>query len=92
MTGDRRLRSVELVREAGGGCSGGVIQTGLKAVGQARRSRDDLRADIRVLKARDLVLTEWLDDLQIVMITRRGAECAEGIKQVEGIKQPEIGV
>lgn len=89
---DRRLRILELLRDAGSSCNEDVIQTALKMIGHARLSRDDLRADLRWLKARDLIVNEWLDDLQIVMVTRRGIEVAEGIKQIDGIKQPDIGV
>lgn len=92
MAEDRRLRILELLRDAGSSCNEDVLHTALRQLGHARLSRDDLRGDLRWLKARDLIVNEWLDDLQIVMVTRRGVEVADGIKPVDGIKPPDIGV
>ena len=89
---DRRLCILRLLTEINGSANESVLKTGLEALGHVRLSRDDIRDDLKFLIDKGCLIDQWYDSVQVVTITRRGVETAEGIIVIEGIKQPSIGV
>ena len=89
---DRRLCILRLLTEINGSANESVLHSGLEALGHVRIPRDEIRKDIRFLIDNGCATNEWYGDLQVVFITRRGVEVAEGRLGVEGIKKPSIGV
>ena len=89
---DRRLRILELLHESGGQANEDVILTALSNIGHPRLTRQSVRDDLRFLIDRGALVEEWLDDLMIVKVTRRGVDIVKGHLEVAGIKPPSIGV
>lgn len=89
---DRRLRILELLHESGGSMNHRVMTTALGALGHSRVAEKTLKDDFRLLEKRDLIVSDFIGDMQVVTITRRGVEVAKGIVQVDDVQPPEIGV
>lgn len=89
---DRRLCILRLLTETNGSANDSVLQTGLARLGHARVSREDIRDDLKFLNDCGCLTSEWYGGVQVVNITRRGVEAAEGKVYVAGVKQPSIGV
>ncbi len=89
---DRRLRILELLRDSGGSINEDVIRIGLENMGHAKLSRRVVREDLRFLIGHGLIVDEWIDDLQIATLTKRGVETADGLVEVTGVKRPSIGI
>lgn len=89
---DRRLCVLRLLSESGGSLNDSVLHQALEQIGHRNQPREAIRADIRFLLDAGLVVDEWVQHLQIVTITKRGVEVAEGRVTVEGVKKPSIGV
>ncbi len=52
-------------------------------------TRDDVRTDVSWLAEQGLVRTEQLtDNVQLVVLTERGADVAEGRASVPGVRKP----
>lgn len=88
---DWRLCILRTLADVKGSCNDSVLHSALKALGHLKLTRDDVREQIAFLKDRGLVKDEWVGDIQIVHITKRGADVAEGNVEVEGIKPPSLG-
>ena len=89
---DRRLCILRVLTETGGTANDSVLHTALEAFGFRRHPRSVVHEDIRFLKSVGLVIEEWVRSVQIVTITTRGVDVAEGREIVEGVKKPSIGV
>lgn len=89
---DRRLCVLRLLKETGGRANESVLQSGLEALGHTRLSRETVRSDIRFLIDCGCLTDEFYGEVQVVTLTRRGLEAAEGRITIEGIKRPSIGV
>lgn len=89
---DRRLCILRLLKEAGGRANDSILRAGLEALGHVKLSREKVREDIRFLIGGGLLVDEFIGEIQVVDITRRGVEVAEGRVVAEGIKRPSIGV
>lgn len=89
---DRRLCILRLLAESGGRANDSVLRGGLEALGHVKLSREKVRADLRFLIDTGCLRDEFFGDVQVVDITKRGVEVAEGRVVVEGIKRPSIGV
>jgi len=86
----RRLALLRLLREAGGSLNESILFKGAGQLGFARTSRDDIRDDLDLFKAADLIKeTRYGDRLRIATLTDRGLDCAAGRLQVDGIEQPD---
>lgn len=88
---DWRLCILRTLADVKGSANDSVLQTALRALGHRRITRDEVREQVRFLLDRGLVSDEWVGDIQIVSITKRGADVAEGSIEVEGIKTPSLG-
>lgn len=89
---ERRLSILQLLVQANGTANDGVIHTALQGLGYRRETRDEIREDIRFLIGVGLVVDEWVRSVQVVNITRRGVDVAEGRVEVEGVEKPDLGV
>jgi hypothetical protein len=89
---DRRLCILRVLTETGGSANDSVLHTALEAFGFRRHPRTTIHEDVRFLKSIGLVIDEWVKTVQIVSITARGVDVAEGREAVEGVKKPSIGV
>ena len=87
---DRRLCILRLLEDTTGTLNDSVIRSLLEKLGHARLSRDTVRADITFLVEGGLVTTEWVGTVQVVTLTRRGLEVAQGRVVADGIKRPSI--
>lgn len=92
LTPDRRLCILRLLKDINGSANDSVLHTGLNNLGHVRIPREQIRKDIRFLIDNGCVTNQWMDTVQIVHITRRGVDVAEGSTTVKGIKRPAIGV
>lgn len=90
--GFRRRDILVFLKECGGRLGDEVLRVAVERMGHPRLSRDTIRQDIAYLEERGLCRSEWSEDIQIAIITRRGVEVAEGRITVEGIERPEVGV
>lgn len=89
---DRRLCILRLLTETGGTANDSVLHTALEALGHRKQPRSVIHDDIRFLINSGLVVDEWLRTVQVVTITARGVNVAEGRETVEGVKKPSLGV
>jgi hypothetical protein len=92
MAKDRRLCILRVLTETNGSANDSVLHTALEAFGFRRHPRETIREDIRFLVKNGLVVDEWVRSVQIVHITQRGVDVAEGRIEVEGVKKPSIGL
>jgi hypothetical protein len=92
LTHDRRLCILRLLKEAGGASNESVLHAALERLGHVRQPREVIRADLRFLIDAGLLTDEFFGPVQVVTLTRRGSEVAEGRITVEGVKPPSIGV
>ncbi len=91
LAADRRLCILRILAETGGSANDSVLHTALESIGHRRQSRATIREDIRFLVASGLCTDEWLEHIQIVNITQRGVDVAEGREEAAGVKKPGIG-
>ena len=89
---DRRLCILRLLAESGGSGNDSVLHQALEQLGHRNQPRETIRADLRFLIGAGLIVDEWVGNIQIATITKRGVEVAQGRVIVEGIKKPSIGV
>lgn len=89
---DRRLCILRLLTEYKGTANESILHSGLKALGHAKLGRSAVRTDIRFLIDVGCLTDEFMGDVQVVSITKRGVEVADGCIEVDGIKPPSIGV
>lgn len=89
---DRRLCILRLLKEAGGSANDSILRAGLESLGHVKLSREKVREDLRFLIGAGLLCDEFLGEIQVVNITKRGVEVAEGRLVVSGIKRPSIGI
>ena len=89
---DRRLCLLRLLAESGGSGNDSVLHQGLEQLGHRNQPREVIRADLRFLIGAGLIVDEWVGNIQIATITRRGVEVAQGRVTVEGVTKPSIGV
>ncbi len=92
LASDRRLCVLRLLKESGGSLNDSVLHKGLEQLGHRNQARETIRADLRFLVDAGLIVDEWVSHIQVVTITKRGVEVAEGRITVEGVTQPSIGV
>lgn len=91
----RRLALLRLLVEAEGRANESVLKTALGALGfTGRMLGDGVRADLKFLADRDLVVTELvLDKIMIGTITKRGVGyLVREVPPIEGIDYPSLGV
>ena len=89
---DRRLRILELLRDANGSVNEDVIRISLQNLGHTKLSRRAVRDDLRFLISHGLIVDEWFEDLMVATLTRRGIETADGAVIVDGVKKSSIGL
>lgn len=92
LAADRRACILRLLVDVNGTANDSVIQTALDNLGHRNLSHDSVLADIRFLKDNGLVVDEWLGEIVIVTITKRGVDVSNGSVVVAGVKKPRIGV
>lgn len=90
--GYRRRDILAFLKDCGGRLGDEVLRVAVEGMGHPRLSRDTIRKDIAYLEERGLIRSEWSNDIQIALITKRGVEAAEGRIEVDGVERPEIGV
>lgn len=91
----RRLALLRLLVEGDGKANESVLKSALGALGfSGRMLGEGVRADLKYLAERDLVVTEIvLDRIMIGAITRRGvAYLAREVSPIEGVDYPSIGI
>lgn len=88
---DRRLCVLKLLKEAGGSANDSVLHAALEQLGHVRLPRETIRTDLRVLIDNGLLTDDFYGKVQVVTLTRRGLEAAEGRIKVEGVKRPSLG-
>lgn len=88
---DRRLCVLRLLYDYGGSANDSVIKAGLEALGH-RFSHQALLDDLRFLNANGCIASDYVGTIQIVEITKRGADVSKGHTEIEGVKRPSIGV
>lgn len=89
---DRRLCILRILQDVNGTANDRIIHTALERLGHVRVPKDEIKADLRFLINNGCLVDEWYGDVQVVTITQRGVEIAEGRIVIEGIKRPSIGV
>ena len=90
MREDRRLSILEfLSRAPGGQLNISVMQSVLKSLGH-RMARSDLTDEAAWLEERGLLAREFDGAVQLLNLTERGADVAEGTLTVEGIRRPKF--
>lgn len=89
---ERRLKILELLRDGGGCANEDTIQTALSSMGYPRLSRTKIRDDLKYLVDRGALKDEWLDDLMVVKLLRRGVDIANGAEEVVGVALPFAGL
>jgi len=89
ITQSRRLCLLRLLSENNGKLNESVIDTALSAYGFCQ-SRDELRDDFRFLIDNGCATDEWVSDIMVLSITRRGHEVVQGLIEVPGIQKPSI--
>ncbi|WP_299197954.1 ArsR family transcriptional regulator [uncultured Amphritea sp.] len=88
---DRRLVLLRLLAEdADYKINSSILQRGLELYGHSV-SRDKLHSEIAWLTEQDLVSYEELNSVQIVALTQRGLDVAQGKAIVPGVKRPGPG-
>lgn len=92
LTRDRRLCILRLLKEAGGSANDSVLHAALEQLGHVRQPRAVIRADLAFLVGAGLLTEDFYGSVQVVKITKRGVEAAEGRIAVEGVNPPSIGV
>lgn len=85
---ERRLRILQILHGVGAETSHRIIQTELRAGYTIRVSEDVVKADLAWLVDLGLARSEGLtSDLVVAVLTTQGAEVAEGIVTVPGIRR-----
>lgn len=94
LAADRRLVILRLLKDVGGHANESVIETALKKFGhRVGVTRDVVRDELRFLEGADCIKTEMVEgQIMVASITKRGVSAAEGHIQVDGVKQPSIGI
>ena len=92
MAADRRLVILRLLHDYNGSANESVIRTALEKGFGHRTSRDELRNDLRMLVDNGCIVSDYVGEIQVVQITRRGVDVSKGLITVAGILQPSIGV
>lgn len=85
---DRRLCILRLLEQSAGyQANDSLLATVVQDFGFGA-SRDQIRTDIAWLKENILVEIEEIATVQIVTLTQRGVETAQGIVTTPGVKRP----
>jgi hypothetical protein len=87
---DRRLCILRILEEAGGTANDSVLHTALEMWGHTKQPRQNIRADLQFLVNCGLLTDEFLKNIQIVTLTQRGLDVAQGRLSVDGVKKPSI--
>ncbi|MBU2967072.1 ArsR family transcriptional regulator [Amphritea sp. 2_MG-2023] len=88
---DRRLVLLRLLAEdTDYKINSSILQQGLGMYGHSI-SRDKLHSEIAWLTEQDLVSYEELNSVQVVTLTQRGLDVAQGRAVVPGVKRPGPG-
>lgn len=88
---DRRLVLLRLLAEdADYKINSSILQRGLELYGHSI-SRDKLHSEIAWLTEQDLVSYDELNSVQVVALTQRGLDVAQGKSIVPGVKRPGPG-
>ncbi len=88
----RRLEILQLLKESGGQLNEKIIETALVDRGYPKLSRKKIRDDLKYLEDRGTLEREFLDDLLVVKIHRRGIDVANGSENVKGVAEPFAGL
>ncbi|TWB58694.1 VpaChn25_0724 family phage protein [Nitrospirillum viridazoti] len=84
----RRVFILRLLVEDGGSLNESVIFRGSEHGFSKRTTRDEIRADLDLLRERGCVTEEWFKGkLRVVSITDRGTDAAQGKIFVAGVEQ-----
>lgn len=82
----RRLFILRLLVTSGASANESVIASLTIHGGFAQASRDDIRQDLDILKARGCTTETWFDDVvRVVTLTERGEDAAYGRVTVAGV-------
>jgi hypothetical protein len=88
----RRRDILVFLKDCGGRLNDEVLRTAVEGMGNPLLSREVIRDDIAFLRDRRLLREEWLDDILVAHITKRGVEVAEGRIKIDGVQKPQVGV
>lgn len=92
MAADRRLVILRFLKDIGGTANQSVVLTAVERFGHRRGvTRDTIREDFKFLSDHGCIAIEWVSDVAVAAITRRGVHVASGDEEVEGVKKPSIG-
>ncbi len=84
----RRICILRLLRESPKNSANvSILHDGLSMLG-LHEARDVVLADIRFLIENGLMTDQWYASVQVCQLTRRGADVAEGLIEIEGVKKP----
>jgi hypothetical protein len=91
---DRRLAMLRIIGESGGSANESVLRQGLEMLGHmAGVNYQTVRDDLRFLEDAGCVRLDWYEDrVAVARITKRGADCAAGQMDVEGVKRSPPGI
>ena len=91
MAENRRLCILRLLKESQGAANEDVLRMGLDQLGHTRLSQKTVRDDLNFLKDRDLIKSDFYNDVMVCTITKRGVEVAGGLEVCDGVLKPSIG-
>ncbi|SBW09199.1 conserved hypothetical protein [uncultured Alphaproteobacteria bacterium] len=84
----RRTFILRLLVSLGDAANESVIHIATTQGGFAQATRDDIREDLDLLRARGCTTEKWFDDVvRVVTITERGEEAAYGRIEVAGVER-----
>ncbi|MDO8606165.1 MAG: hypothetical protein Q7R40_06495 [Phaeospirillum sp.] len=84
----RRTFVLRLLVTLGATANESVITSATVQGGFGQATRDDIRKDLDLLKARGCTTEEWFDDaVRVVAITERGEDAAYGRVEVAGVER-----
>ncbi|CUW41127.1 conserved protein of unknown function (putative bacteriophage protein GP26) [Magnetospirillum sp. XM-1] len=84
----RRTFMLRLLVTLGSSANESVIASATTQGGFGQATRDDIRKDLDLLKARGCTTEEWFDNVvRVVTITERGEDAAHGRIDVAGVER-----
>jgi len=89
---ERRLSILQTLTAVKGSANDQVLHSAIEQLGFVRVPHSEVMDDLRFLIQHGLIIDEWVGDVQVCTITRRGCEVAEGRVEVPGVKLPAIGI